>query len=91
MHEENLENVPCVICSKSFKNIEILKKHIKKVHDETKRNHSCSTCEKAFKDQKTLKLHIKMVHEGVKNHECETCGNSLFPIEISRKTDKILF
>ena len=77
-HNENTMNVKCKICHKTYKNIYVLKAHMK-LHDNpkdkpTKERPTCEICGRQFKGKAELEKHVKIVHLKIKEFKCEVCG-----------------
>ena len=66
----------CTQCSKSFKNKDTKRCHIKVVHGE--KTERCENCEKMFTFKSDLKLHIRQVHTKTKDKICPDCGEAFF-------------
>ena len=63
--------LPCPLCNGSFKNILILKQHLKGIHGEKKFN--CLLCKAKYSLKQSLKNHIMSVHENTRPHKCSMC------------------
>ena len=76
------EKVTCNYCQKMYKNVYILKAHIKKFHEEPSENETnelskertipCSQCDKKFTTSSYLKLHQKTHVEKI--YKCDVCA-----------------
>ena len=64
--------LPCPICNGTFKDIKILKQHLKAVHGEKKFN--CLLCKAKYSLNQSLKNHIMSVHENTNPHKCSMCN-----------------
>ena len=61
--KESVEKHNCPHCSKQFKRVEKLQRHIEEAHSLTNmQKWKCGQCEKSFTYERTLKLHIERVH-----------------------------
>ena len=79
----------CGQCSKSFKNKDTQRSHIKTVHGE--KTEKCENCEKMFTFKGDLKGHVRQVHTKTKDKICPNCGeafrlNETFKIHLLRHT-----
>ena len=75
-HGKLCEGIPvyeCLLCSKNFKNLTLLKNH-QVCHNSDYL--SCCSCDKKFKRKSDLKKHEQRHNENVQ-YECSICGNSL--------------
>ena len=63
----------CTYCGNSFKNINILRNHIKTKHELTER-YPCKNCDKKFKTNYDMKYHFFEVHKKVKPLKCPIPG-----------------
>ena len=61
------KRLPCPICNGSFKNILILKQHLKAVHGEKK--FKCHVCDKMYPTRNSLNYHKENVCKGKKRKE----------------------
>lgn len=73
---ENIENLTCSTCKKTFKNSHNFKEHIKYVHM-TERTIPCQICGALFKTPSYVKKHIRNSHLGESAVQCNTCGKIL--------------
>ena len=68
----------CPHCSKQFKRVEKMQRHIKEAHSLViKENWKCGQCEKSFTLERNLKLHIERVHAHFpffSTFNCNQCG-----------------
>ena len=64
----------CEECNVSFKKIETMRKHIRRVHEGIIDFVTCEKCGEKFKGEDVLKYHIKFVHNNERNHKCKICG-----------------
>jgi uncharacterized Zn-finger protein len=75
-----IQEHPCEICGKIFKNRELWRKHIV-IHDESKRSNFCHLCPNlpGFNTKSNLKKHHWKHHGGeqpARPHICEFCGTA---------------
>ena len=62
----------CDICTKKFKTVTHLKRHIMRVHEGIKK-FQCDSCGKKFVEKKDLTKHVLCVHENIRNFLCDKC------------------
>ena len=72
VHEWNQPRETCNQCSKTFKNVAFLQKHVKSVHEGI-RPYKCDSCGHRFAAKKSMEYHVQRVHEGQKNYRCDQC------------------
>ena len=86
LHDRHSGGKPfdCLICSKSFKQKNHLKRHMNSLHSSDrqiscdlsgKRLFSCGFCGKKSKDRFNLERHMR-VHDGKRPYDCEKCYKS---------------
>uniref|UniRef100_A0AAR2KRZ1 C2H2-type domain-containing protein n=1 Tax=Pygocentrus nattereri TaxID=42514 RepID=A0AAR2KRZ1_PYGNA len=63
---------PCEVCSKSFKNNVLLKKHML-THQKERKPYHCKFCNKTFDRKGHVQDHEK-IHTGEKPYSCAKCG-----------------
>ena len=66
-----IDNV-CHICKQSYKNKNILKKHIKNIHLNDGIKYPCNQCDHQASSKGNLQRHIQSKHEGIK-FPCNQC------------------
>ena len=66
-----IDNV-CHICKKSYKNKNILKKHIKNIHLNDGIKYPCNQYDHHASSKGNLQKHIQSKHEGIK-YPCNQC------------------
>ncbi|XP_037388207.1 zinc finger protein 12-like isoform X2 [Pygocentrus nattereri] len=64
---------PCEVCSKSFKNNVLLKKHM--LTHQKERAHRCEFCGKCYSHSHALQNHIR-THAGEKPYHCKFCNKT---------------
>lgn len=62
-------------CAKSFKSIQSLKSHQKRIHDKLK-DEKCVFCDKDFASKTELTIHIRKFHHETKNMICKVCNKA---------------
>ena len=67
----------CELCSKKFREMEDLNKHIKAVH-ETRGQYKCNLCSKMFVKKKDIEQQVGFVRPNKTLHECEQCLRKRF-------------
>ena len=81
---DNKRPFDCLICSKSFKQKNHLKRHMNSLHSSDrkiscdlsgKRLFSCGFCGKKSKDRFNLERHMR-VHDGKRPYDCKNCYKS---------------
>ena len=70
----------CDICGFSFKKLEQMKRHKKRVHEEKTRSFICEYCNQSFFQEQHLNVHKERIHEGQKKFKCdeENCTNAFW-------------
>ena len=77
--------VECDRCSKQFKNLERLKKHIRDIHD--KPAIQCELCSFQTKYNCNMKMHVKRVHDNKPLREtCPVCSKECVSVDWHIKT-----
>jgi len=67
----------CELCSKKFREMEDLNKHIKAVH-EKRGQYKCNLCSKMFVKKKDIEQQVGSVRPNKTLHECEQCLRKRF-------------
>jgi len=87
--KKKIENLPCPICGKVFRNKSSLAVHINAVHDEEgKIRFKCDQCSRGFSCKSKLKYHT-LSHSDERKHPCATCGKKFKSKRDLVKHDKI--
>jgi len=72
----------CELCSKKFREMEDLNKHIKAVH-EKRGQYKCNLCSKMFVKKKDIEQQVGSVRPNKTLHECEQCLRKRFNEELN--------
>ena len=91
-HKNDIENVTCDLCHKTFKWPYVLKQHVRTVHNKDL-PFNCTICEKKFGEKGSLNRHIKVVHKKELLFKCTKCDQNFgqlfqLKIHIKRHHDK---
>ena len=65
------EILPCPVCNATFKDIRILKQHLRFTHGE--KTFKCHFCREKYRSKQSLQSHIMSVHENTRPHKCSMC------------------